>query len=204
MSELIEIYSTNIENNITMINSKIAECDLCSSSQYEAALKEIDALIKETDKIVKNYEIEITMNSIANNKLSEYRSVLSINKTKLNKLKLDLKKDTEEEESSKEKLINPNEELAYNSFNKLQRATRATIEMENMSNGILVDLDNQSGQMKNVNVKLGDMTDQLSSSSNLLGEMLKNTNRNQLYIIAMGITLFVIFIVVLTVKIAMK
>ena len=204
MTDLIDIYTTNIENNLSSINSKFSQCELCSSSQFKSIIKEIESLMKDTEKIIKNYEIEATMMSDNTNdsKLSTFKTSIMTNKKKLHKLKLDLKNSNEE--GTAEKLITPDDELSYNSFNKLQKATRATIEMENMSNGILVDLDGQTNQMKNVNVKIGDMNDQLGASSSLLGGMLNTTNRNRLYIILMGVTLFIIFVIILTLKIVLK
>lgn len=205
MTDLIDIYTTNIENNLSSINSKFSQCELCSSSQFKSIIKEIESLMKDTEKIIKNYEIEATMMSdnVNDSKLSTFKKSIQTNKKKLHKLKLDLKNNSKEEGNA-EKLITPDDELAYNSFNKLQKATRATIEMENMSNGILVDLDGQTDQMKNVNVKIGDMNDKLASSSSLLGGMLNNTNKNRLCIIVMSVTLFIIFIIILTLKIVLK
>lgn len=205
MTDLIDIYTTNIENNLSSINSKFSQSELCSSSQLKSIIKEIESLMKDTEKMIKNYEIEATIMSdnVNDSKLSTFKKSIQKNKTELHKLKLDFKNNSKEE-GKIEKLITPNEELSYNSFNKLQKATQATIEMENMSNGILVDLDGQTNQMKNVNVKIGDMNDQLGSSSSLLGGMLNTTNRNRLHIIVMGVTLFIIFVIILTLKIILK
>ena len=54
MTDLIDIYTTNIENNLSSINSKFSQCELCSSSQFKSIIKEIESLMKDTEKIIKN------------------------------------------------------------------------------------------------------------------------------------------------------
>ena len=48
---------------------------------------------------------------------------------------------------------------------KLQQATRSTVEMENVTGNILGDLGTQTEQMKGVNNKIGSMNDDIDSSS---------------------------------------
>ena len=56
-----------------------------------------------------------------------------------------------------------NENIAYNSFDKLEKAKRATIEMENIGNDVMREFDTQKDQIKTITHKVGDMGDQLTT-----------------------------------------
>ena len=76
------------------------------------------------------------------------------------------------------------DEIAYNSFNKLQNARRVTIEMQGIGQDVMRDMNGQSETMKSINSKIGNVSDDLSSSSSLISEMQKIRRRNKmLYIL---------------------
>ena len=94
--------------------------------------------------------------------------------------------------------------IRYNTFQKLQLATRSTIEMENMSGNILGDLSNQSNQMKHVSSKIGLINDDIDTSNSILGKMFSRQGRDKRIIIIFGIILILIFLGVLAYKIINK
>ena len=100
--------------------------------------------------------------------------------------------------------IETSQSIRFNSFNKLQRATRSTIEMENMSGNILGDLNSQSSQMKNVSSKIGLINEDIDSSNTILNKMFNRQNRDKKIIIIFGIILTLIFLGTLTYKIVVK
>ena len=94
--------------------------------------------------------------------------------------------------------------IKYNTFNKLQLATRSTIEMENMSGNILGDLSNQSNQMKGVSSKIGLINDDIDTSNSVLGKMFSRQGRDKKIIIIFGVILLLIFLGTLAYKIIHK
>ena len=166
--------------------------------------------INNTEKAVKDLSIYNVMNN--NNdqtKTNTLQRKLTDSKKRWKKLKEKLKvikknnnninsinDEIEEKDSS--------QNIRFNSFNKLQQATRSTIEMENMSGNILGDLNNQSSQMKNVSSKIGLINDDIDSSNNILNKMFSRQSRDKKIIIIFGMILFLIFIGTLTYKIVIK
>ena len=94
--------------------------------------------------------------------------------------------------------------IKYNTFNKLQLATRSTIEMENMSGNILGDLSNQSNQMKGVSSKIGLINDDIDVSNSVLGKMFSRQGRDKKIIIIFAIFLILVFLGTLAYKIVNK
>ena len=106
--------------------------------------------------------------------------------------------------SNQEAEIETSQSIRFNSFNKLQQATRSTIEMENMSGNILGDLNNQSSQMKNVSSKIGLINDDIDSSNTVLNKMFSRQSRDKKIIILFGLLLFLIFFGTLSYKVYRK
>ena len=207
MTDLLQVYKSNILRNFDQTSNKFAQAELGSTLQCMELSQDIEALLKETEKIIKNYDIEVSLNHSDDSaaQLKEYKSQMAKYKQRLKKLKEDTKKAEAEEQidnNSKEKLLTEKtkDDLAFNSYTKLQKGIRATIEMESMSNGILNDLDSQSEKMKNVNTKIGDVNDELGQSSSTLQSMLSLNNRNKRMVISFGAALLVVLIIVVTIK----
>ena len=100
--------------------------------------------------------------------------------------------------------VDNSQSVTVKTFNKLQLATRSTIEMENMSGNILGDLNNQSHQMKNVSSKIGLINDDIDSSNNILNKMFSRQSRDKKIIIILGIILLFTFLSTLSYKIINK
>ena len=133
------------------------------------------------------------MNQTSSNEINNFRESLSKYKLKLKKIKEEDKK-----EINNNKYLDENKK--FNSFNKLKKATKISLEMQNMTGNILGDLNIQSDKMKNVHFKINEMNDDLSSSTSLLTGMNLRERRNQYTIIVFGIFLFLIFISICFIK----
>lgn len=95
-----------------------------------------------------------------------------------------------------------NEELAWKQGEKLENAKRAVIEMEGVSLGVMRDLDRQTGQLRNINSKVGDMNQELDFSKSILGRIMKRENRNKIIIGVVVVIIGLIFILILYFTIA--
>ena len=89
-----------------------------------------------------------------------------------------------------------NDEIAYNSFDKLQNARRVTIEMQGIGQDVMRDMNGQTETMKNINSKIGNVSDDLSSSTSLISEMQKIQRRNKIIIYLYGGFLVIVFLII--------
>ena len=81
-------------------------------------------------------------------------------------------------------------------FNKLQNARRVTIEMQGIGQDVMRDMNGQSETMKSINSKIGNVSDDLSSSSSLISEMQKIRRRNKMIIYLYGGFLIILFLII--------
>ena len=94
-----------------------------------------------------------------------------------------------------------NETIALKSFEKLEQAKRATMEIENSGNCIMIEMNTQTEKMKNTTNKVNKMNEQLSDSSNLITEMESTTKKNNRIIYIFSLGLVVVFCLILASKI---
>ena len=193
MSDILETYVKKIRNNLDNLGNKFAQLELCSHNEIKRIIKEIEEIINNIDNLMKNFSIELIMNQTSSNEINNFRESLSKYKLKLKKIKEEDKK-----EINNNKYLDEN--IQFNSFNKLKKATKISLEMQNMTGNILGDLNIQSDKMKNVHFKINEMNDDLSSSTSLLTGMNLRERRNQYTIIVFGIFLFLIFISICFIK----
>ena len=193
MSDILEIYVKKIRNNLDNLGNKFAQLELCSHNEIKRIIKEIEEIINNIDNLMKNFSIELIMNQTSSNEINNFRESLSKYKLKLKKIKEEDKKVTNNNNYL-------DENIQFNSFNKLKKATKISLEMQNMTGNILGDLNIQSDKMKNVHFKINEMNDDLSSSTSLLTGMNLRERRNQYTIIVFGIFLFLIFISICFIK----
>ena len=193
MSDILETYVKKIRNNLDNLGNKFAQLELCSHNEIKRIIKEIEEIINNIDNLMKNFSIELIMNQTSSNEINNFRESLSKYKLKLKKIKEEDKK-----EINNNKYLDEN--IQFNSFNKLKKATKISLEMQNMTGNILGDLNIQSDKMKNVHFKINEMNDDLSSSTSLLTGMNLRERRNQFTIIVFGIFLFLIFISICFIK----
>ena len=166
---------SKIIENISKINSLLSSSK--QNNKYNKS--EIKILISQTEKLLKEISNPL--------KYKEYKNKLQSFKNEYH-------------------LINNNDtnDNSNNSYNKIQIATRNTIDMENMTGDILGDLNNQTEKMIGVKTKLNYMDDDLNLSNSLLGNIIGKQNDDMKIIIIVGIFLSFIIICFLFYKIIKK
>ena len=200
MSSLFEIYQTNLK----MLYRKISNNLDTIQKDTGEKLSEIEEDLNEVEKIIKNLEIELTGES----PISESYLILKNQKSTYENYKKKFRKEKEKYNSSIKKvelelnsssLLNKNlknEEIAYKSFNKLESVRRISIEMDSLGHDVMRDMFDQSETMKGINSKIGNVSNDLSSSTSLILEMQKIQRRNKAIIYLYGAFLFLLFLII--------
>ena len=203
-----EYYEKEIRKNMNELDTLISKAEFSDGKELHDIVDQMGDIISTTEKTVKDYNIYNVMNNNDDQtKTKEIQKQLSDSKKRWKKLKEKLKEfekkninsikvEGEEDGSS--------QTLTFNSFNKIQLATRSTIEMEDMSGNILGDLNNQSSQMKNVSSKIGLINEDIDTSNNVLTKMFNRQSRDKKIIIIFGLILLIAFLGTLTYKIIIK
>ena len=203
-----EYYEKEIRKNMNELDTLISKAEFSDGKELYDIVDQMGDIISTTEKTVKDYNIYNVMNNNDDQtKTKEIQKQLSDSKKRWKKLKEKLKEfekkninsikvEGEEDGSS--------QTLTFNSFNKIQLASRSTIEMEDMSGNILGDLNNQSSQMKNVSSKIGLINEDIDTSNNVLTKMFNRQSRDKKIIIIFGLILLIAFLGTLTYKIIIK
>lgn len=200
MSSLIDIYQSKLKK----LNQKIEYNFGTLSKKTEEKLSEINDNLKESQKLLKNLELEVSGESqqsnsylilkIYKNSYNEYSKKYKVEKEKyensLKEVSLGINSDINLKQNLK------NDEIAYNSFNKLENVRRISIEMEGLGQDVMRDMNSQSETMKGINSKIGDVSNDLNTSNALLTEMNKIQRRNKTIIYLYGAFLFFVFLVI--------
>ena len=206
-----EFYENEIRKDFDKLDSLNSQADISPEGDLNSIVEKMGEAISKAEKTVKDYNIYNNLNNnTTQNKTKEIQKKLTDNKKRWKKLKEKLKLLKKNNNKNDDNTLNDEGDddttnsIKYNTFNKLQLATRSTIEMENMSGNILGDLSNQSNQMKNVSSKIGLINDDIDSSNSILGKMFKRQGRDKRIIIIFGIILLLIFLGTLAYKIINK
>ena len=192
-----EFYEKEIKKNMNHIETLQSKAEISEDKELHTIVDQMGQAISNTEKTVKDYNIYNVMNNNDQTKTNTIQRKLTDSKKRWKKLKEKLKllKKINDKNSNNEMEEEDNSQsIRLKSFNKLQQATRSTIEMENMSGNILGDLNNQSNQMKNVSSKIGFMNDDIDSSNNILNKMFSRQNRDKKLIIILGVILLLAFV----------
>ena len=205
-----DFYENEIRKNMNQIDTLNSTAEISNDGkELNTLVDQMGEAINNTEKNIKDYSIYNMMNN--NNDQTKTKPLerkLTDSKRRWKKLKeklKDLKKNHNNINSiNQEAEIETSQSIRFNSFNKLQQATRSTIEMENMSGNILGDLNNQSSQMKNVSSKIGLINEDIDSSNATLNKMFSRQSRDKKIIIIFGVILMLAFIGTLTYKIVTK
>ena len=206
---MTEDYQKSLENKINKsmynIETFISKSEICEDNELKSILESIDKLIKETEKTIKDYNIHLTISDNNNSKfnIKEVQNKIHNHKKKYKKLKEKFDK-MKTNENNRFNDDETSESLSFNSFHKLQLATRSTIEMENMSGNILGNLNSQTTQMKGVNSKIGNINVDIDSSNNILNKMFNRQNKDKKMIIIFAVILVFILVSVLAYRIVIK
>ena len=200
-NDLSSMHESDIRKNFNNLDTLISNIKFSDESNKSNLLSQADKLIKDTETKIKNYQISTDYSDTS--KIKEFQKKLQSYKKKINTVS----KDNSNYKSSNNNYYNRDDDtqnLTSNSFNKIQLATRNTIEMESMTGDILGDLNNQSEKMKGVKSKLGVMDTDLNSSNSLLGNIIGKQSDDMKVIIIVGCILSFIIICFLMYKIIRK
>ena len=206
-----EFYENEIRKDFDKLDSLNSQADISSEGDLNSIVEKMGEAISKAEKTVKDYNIYNNLNNNSTqNKTKEIQKKLTDNKKRWKKLKEKLKLLKKNNNKNDDNTLNDEGDddttnsIKYNTFNKLQLATRSTIEMENMSGNILGDLSNQSNQMKGVSSKIGLINDDIDVSNSVLGKMFSRQGRDKKIIIIFAIFLILVFLGTLAYKIVNK
>ena len=188
-NDLSSMHENDIRKNFNNLDTLISNIKFSEESNKSNLLSQADKLIKDTEMKIKNYQISTEYSD--SSKIKDFQKKLLSYKKKINSVS----KDNSNYKSSNNNYYNRDDDtqnLTSNSFNKIQLATRNTIEMESMTGDILGDLNNQSEKMKGVKSKLGVMDTDLNSSNSLLGNIIGKQSDDMKVIIIVGCILSLI------------
>ena len=204
--DILKMREKTIKKNLEIIETQLNKGEIGDYNKLKEVIDIVNHKITETEKEIKSINIELTTNNIKNNNLSTKESSQKIEKLKKQFRKLE-KKLNNNSDNNKDYIDQDDEtvkSIPYNSFKKLQLATRSTIEMENLTGNILGNLNNQTTQMKGVTSKIGMMNNDIDSSTGIIMKMIGRGNRDKKIIILFGLLLFVIIVGVLIYKLVNK
>ena len=207
-----DYYENELRKDFDKLDTLNSQAEISNDNELNSIVDQMSEAITKTEKTVKDYNIYNNLNNKNDQtKTKDIQKKLSESKKRWKKLKEKLKilkknnnNQINENSINEEGDEDTSHSIRYNTFQKLQLATRSTIEMENMSGNILGDLSNQSNQMKNVSSKIGLINDDIDTSNSILGKMFRRQGRDKKIIIICGITLLLIFFGTLAYKIINK
>ena len=206
-----DYYENELRKDFDKLDSLNNKAEISTDKELNSIVEQMSDEISKLEKTVKDYNIYSNLNNKNDqSKTKEIQKKLSENKKKFKKLKEKLKAFKKNNNNQNQDSINDDidddtsQSMKYNTFHKLQLATRTSIEMENMSGNILGDLNNQTNQMKGVSSKIALINDDIDTSNTILGKMFRRQGRDKKIIIICGITLMLIFLGTLAYKIINK
>ena len=213
MSVNLATYEKSFRKNEERINDSFKQITLSlgieSDIDKNKLLQEIGLLISEQEKILKLMENETSLlinqedYEAFNSKIISYKQNLKINKNTYQEM--------EDKINSKDSLLGNNEQNLSNGLLKneqsnylgnlkLQEAKRILANTEDMGNKIIVNMDEQSNTMKNLNSKVKNMNGELDESNSILNIMKSRMKRNKKIIIYISIILFITLATILVYK----
>ena len=203
-----EFYEKEIRKNMEHLETLNSKANISEDKELPVIVDQMGDAITNTEKAVKDLSIYNVMNNKGQTKTNALQRQLTDDKKRWKKLRKKIKllkrNNTDNPNSINVETEDTSQTIRINSFNKLQQATRSTIEMENMSGNILGDLNNQTSQMKGVSSKIGFINNDIDSSNNILSKMFSRQSRDKKIIIFFGLLLFLIFFGTLTYKVYRK
>jgi hypothetical protein len=195
-NDLPSMHESEIRKNFSNLDTLISNIKFSEESNKKNLLSQAEKLIKETEIKIKNYQISTEYSD--SSKIKDFQKKFQSYKKKINSLS---NEDFSNKSNNYYNRDDDTQNLTNNSYNKIQLATRNTIEMESMTGDILGDLNNQSEKMRGVKSKLGVMDTDLNSSNSLLGNIIGKQNDDMKVIIIVGGVLSLIIICYLLYKI---
>ena len=213
MSELLSTYEKSFKKNEERINNNFNQLTLSlgieSDINKNKLMQEIELLMGEQEKLLKQMEYETSSlinkedYDAFNNKMISYRQNLRINKNTYHEMedKINNKEVlTGNNEQNLSKGLLKNEQTNYLGNLKLQEARRVLANTEDMGNKIIVNMEEQSNTMKNLNTKVKTMNGELDESNNILNRMKSRMRKNKKIIIYLSIIFLITLILVFIYK----
>ena len=200
-----EYYEKEIRKNMNQIETLQSKAEISEEKELHNIVDQMGEAISNTEKKIKDYNIYNVMNNNDQTTANAIQKKLTDSKKKWKKLREKLKilkKSNNSNSNDDIEKVDNSLSVRVNTFNKLQLATKSTIEI--MSGNILGDLNNQSHKMKNVSSKIGLINDDIDSSNNILNKMFSRQNRDKKIIIILGVILLFTFLSTLSYKIINK
>ena len=212
MSEILTTYENSFRKNEEKINSNYNQLNLSfgieSNIDKIKLLQEIESLINDQENIIKQMEYEIS--SLLNqedydsfsNKMISYKQNLKINKNTYQEMEDKINKEIliGNSEQNLSKGLLKNEQTNYIGSLKLQEAKRILANTEDMGNKIVVNMNEQTNTMKNLNTKVKNINGELDESNTILNKMKSRMKKNKKIIIYLSIILFITLIIILGYK----
>ena len=185
---LIEYDKTflKIEDKINTIFKKITL--LSEKENYANKQKledEVKLLITEQEKILKQMEFEIiSLVDQRNYKLFNNKKIGYYKMLKSNKINYHVFEDKKKKKESKTENISYRRELENEEINinylgnlKSQETRRILATTEDFGSQIMVNMDEQTNKMKDINTKVNNMNNELDESNNILNKMKSKFNK---------------------------
>ena len=214
MSVNLATYEKSFRKNEERINDSFKQITLSlgieSDIDKNKLLQEIGLLINEQEKILKLMENETSLlinqedYEAFNSKIISYKQNLKINKNTYQEMEDKINSKEEviigNNEQNLSKGLLKNEQTNYLGNLKLQEAKRILANTEDMGNKIIVNMDEQSNTMKNLNSKVKTMNGELDESNTILNKMKSRIKKNKKIVIYLSIILFITLVIILAYK----
>ena len=197
--DITRMHETEIRKNFDKLEQYISKSEISVEEFPPESLSQMDTILKDTEKRIKSYQLSTDYSN--SSKIKEFQNKFQTYKNKYRSICNKNKNNINGDYSFFSNRDDPTQGLTSKSFNKIQLATKNTIEMENMTGNILGDLNNQTEIMKGVKTKLSGMDSDLNTSNSLLGSIIGKQNDDMKTVIIVGAVLFFIIICFLLYKI---
>lgn len=215
MSDLFNIYEDTFNIVINRVNKIIDSMSNLSKEKSEQALVEANDNLSEAQRYLKQMELECDANFGKNSdrlklKIRNYknefemvnRRFLKQQETYVNNKSADASffLDTSNNKINKQRLID-NEELAYETGEKLERAKRTTMQMENSGIEVMKNMNHQTKQMESIDARVMGINTNLDDNQDIIEEMIRRDQRTKYVILVVAIILVSMLAIIIGVRV---
>jgi hypothetical protein len=214
MSDLFNIYEDTFNIVINRVNKIIDSMSNLSKEKSEQALAEANDNLSEAQRYLKQMELESDANFGKNSdrlklKIRNYknefemvnRRFLKQQETYVNNKSADASFFVENNSKfSKQRLID-NEELAYETSEKLERAKRTTMQMENSGIEVMKNMNHQTKQMESIDARVMGINSNMDDNQDIIEEMMKRDQRTKYVILTVAIILVSMLALIIGVRV---
>lgn len=216
MSDLFSIYEDTFNVVISRVNKIVDSMQNLSKEKTEQALSEADDNLNESERYLKQMELESDGNFGKNsdrlklkikNYKNEYENVkkrfLKYKDQYIDRKSADLLTDSANHKFTKQRLIE-NEELAYESNDKLEHAKRKTMQIENSSIEVMKDLNHNTKKMESIDARVIGVNTNIDDNQDIIDEMVRRDQRTKYIILAAAIILVSMLAIIIGVRLFSK